>query len=642
MKAASERSITSLFDSPPVLGLADAPLIARACEGTVFVIEAGRTRSSQATHALDRLMSVRAHLLGAVLTKLDSKSSGTATATATPTVTGRPDFDSAGVDASSLAAGRGSEGGREQHPLPGPALVALPRAARKALVAGARLRRLPGRGPDRLLAASRRVGTAHPASDNFAGIALARGSPVADDTRTSSPLRASPASIRFCALMRACVFMSASPRGRSAHAAHRQHAANALLSFIRWFLSGLGGRAADTLAAHRRCAAGAPAHSDRKQVLIYGAGVSGSSWPRPSDRSPASTSSASSTKTRAFATTCSKASGSGIPPISSYVLNSRDIDEVFIACRPPGDRCEESSERIHQHKAVVRVRVLPTLSQIASGRVSISDLREVQIEELLGRDEVAPDPVLMQRNITGRRCSSPARAGRSGASSAARSCRQRPSLIVLAEQSEHALYTIDLELREIPGARNFRSKSRRTGERGRRSANASACCAAMPSTLCFMPPRTTCADGGEQSDRRHSQQCSEHALAPRSRVNVAASTNSSLVSTDKAVRPTNVMGASKRVCELVVQARAAAQQVTSYCSVRFGNVLGSSGSVIPRFRQQIAAGGPVTITHSEATRYFMTIPEAAQLVIQAGALAGMARSCCSTWASRSGSSISRG
>jgi len=101
----------------------------------------------------------------------------------------------------------------------------------------------------------------------------------------------------------------------------------------------------------------------------------------------------------------------------------------------------------------------------------------------------------------------------------------------------------------------------------------------------------------------------------------AGTRNFILVSTDKAVRPTNIMGVSKRICELIVQARAAEQTKTKYTSVRFGNVLGSSGSVIPRFREQIAAGGPLTLTHHEMTRYFMTIPEAAQLVIQAGALA---------------------
>ena len=112
-------------------------------------------------------------------------------------------------------------------------------------------------------------------------------------------------------------------------------------------------------------------------------------------------------------------------------------------------------ERIHQYKSRVRVRILPTLSQIASGRVSISDLREVQIEELLGRDEVTPDPVLMQRNITGRRVLVTGAGGSIGSELCRQIIRQRPSVIVLAEQSEHALYTIDLELREIADAKSF-------------------------------------------------------------------------------------------------------------------------------------------------------------------------------------------
>jgi FlaA1/EpsC-like NDP-sugar epimerase len=304
------------------------------------------------------------------------------------------------------------------------------------------------------------------------------------------------------------------------------------------------------------------------------------------------------------------------------VLAMERIDEVFLAI-PSAKRSVRRTiiERINQCNSQVRVRVLPTLSQIASGRVSISSLREVEIEELLGRDEVPPDPELMSRDIAGRRVLVTGAGGSIGSELCRQIMLQHPSVLILAEQSEHALYRIDIELRETFKRADLDCE--------------------IHAELVNVADQGQC----ERLLRKCRPDTVYHAAAYKHvplvetnpvagiRNNVLGTLNTCLaaekygatkfilVSTDKAVRPPNVMGASKRACELIIQARAEAQGQTCYSSVRFGNVLGSSGSVIPLFREQIAAGGPVTITHRDATRYFMTIPEASQLVIQAGALA---------------------
>jgi FlaA1/EpsC-like NDP-sugar epimerase len=361
----------------------------------------------------------------------------------------------------------------------------------------------------------------------------------------------------------------------------------------------------------------------QKQVLIYGAGVSGEQLAASIRHEPGLCVVGFVDDNAGLRKSVLEGKRIWHTSDLEALLNTKHVDEIFIAL-PSARRSARRSivERIHHYASGVRVRVLPTLSQIASGRVSVNDLREVEIEELLGRDEVAPDHALMQRNITSRRVLITGAGGSIGSELSRQIIRQRPEVIVLAEQSEHALYTIDTDLRDI--------------------AKREALPVEVRAELVNVADQQQC----ERMLRRNRVDTLFHAAAYKHvpmvesnpisgiRNNVLSTLSTALasercgvnkfilVSTDKAVRPTNVMGASKRVCELVVQARAAAQQETSYCSVRFGNVLGSSGSVIPRFRQQIAAGGPVTITHSQATRYFMTIPEAAQLVIQAGALAG--------------------
>lgn len=284
-----------------------------------------------------------------------------------------------------------------------------------------------------------------------------------------------------------------------------------------------------------------------------------------------------------------------------------------------------------------RVRTLPGLSDLASGRVSVQDIRELDIEDLLGRAPVPPQPELLARNLAGRTVLVTGAGGSIGSELCRQIVREQPHTLLLLDHSEFALYSIHEELRAL--------------------------CALQSGTITLVPILASVVHEARLTTvlntwRPHTvYHAAAYKHVPLVEDNAAEGVTNNvlgtlnlaraaiahgvahcvLVSTDKAVRPTNVMGASKRVAELILQALAAAPQVTfdtpteagavvlhnttRFSMVRFGNVLGSSGSVVPLFRRQLAAGGPLTVTHADVTRYFMTLTEAAQLVLQAGAMA---------------------
>lgn len=277
--------------------------------------------------------------------------------------------------------------------------------------------------------------------------------------------------------------------------------------------------------------------------------------------------------------------------------------------------------------ACVAVRTLPSVTELAQGKVSVSDLRELDIDDLLGREPVTPNHILLAKNILGK----VVLVTGAGGSIGSELCRQiltvAPAKLLLIEQSEFALYAIHHELEEkrvgldtaslpvlVPLLASVQDDDR------------------MREIMSTWHPDTVY----HAAAYKHVPLV-EHNPAAGIKNNVLGTlrtaqaavengvTDFVLISTDKAVRPTNVMGASKRLAEMALQALAAnhagTHSGTKFSMVRFGNVLGSSGSVVPKFRQQIRDGGPITLTHPEVTRYFMTIPEAAQLVIQAGAMA---------------------
>ncbi|MCB8747107.1 polysaccharide biosynthesis protein [Rhodoferax sp. U2-2l] len=313
----------------------------------------------------------------------------------------------------------------------------------------------------------------------------------------------------------------------------------------------------------------------------------------------------------------------GIPVYASaevpQVVSARGVTDILLAL-PSVSRDRRNGILESLRNLPVHVRTLPGLSDLASGRISVQDFRELDIEDLLGREPVPPDQNLLARDLAGQVVLVTGAGGSIGSELTRQIVLQRPRQLLLLDHNEFGLYTIHQELQAI-------------------------CCAAsLPVELVPLLGSVTNAQRLQAVCESYRPATVYHAAAYKHvpmvednpgegvRNNVlgtltaaqaAASSGARrfvLISTDKAVRPTNIMGATKRMAELVLQALAAQNPATTFCMVRFGNVLGSSGSVVPLFRRQLAAGGPLTVTHAEVTRYFMTIPEAAQLVLQAGAM----------------------
>jgi FlaA1/EpsC-like NDP-sugar epimerase len=270
-------------------------------------------------------------------------------------------------------------------------------------------------------------------------------------------------------------------------------------------------------------------------------------------------------------------------------------------------------------KYPVHVRTLPDLMDIAGGRIEVSDIQEVDIGDLLGREPVAPNQTLLHDNITGKVVMVTGAGGSIGSELCRQIVHLQPASLILFELSEFSLYQLEKELEKlthdikiVPVLGSVLNQQRVEAVCRHFHVNTIYHAAAYK----HVPIVEKNTNEGIRNNVFGTLHCALAAIA-------AGVDTFVLISTDKAVRPTNTMGASKRLAELVLQALAQAEELhgsTRFTMVRFGNVLGSSGSVVPLFREQIAMGGPVTVTDEEIIRYFMTIPEAAELVIQAGAM----------------------
>jgi FlaA1/EpsC-like NDP-sugar epimerase len=296
------------------------------------------------------------------------------------------------------------------------------------------------------------------------------------------------------------------------------------------------------------------------------------------------------------------------------LVNDLGIDHVIITIASASGRhirrIMETCERIP-----VKVRIIPDLYEILQGRVEVSRIRDIKIEDLLGREPVALDEENISQFIAGKTVLVTGAGGSIGSELVRQVTRFNPASLLLVERSEFAMFNIDRELRDSRPDLNIIPLLADIGDKPRMKYIFDAY---RPDVVLHaaahkhVPMMEVNPSEAVKNNILFTNQIGE--LAGEFGVKVFV-----LISTDKAVRPTSLMGSSKRVAELVVQNLNSKYQ-TKYVAVRFGNVIGSAGSVIPIFREQIRKGGPVTVTHPDMVRYFMTIPEAAQLVLQASVM----------------------
>lgn len=301
-----------------------------------------------------------------------------------------------------------------------------------------------------------------------------------------------------------------------------------------------------------------------------------------------------------------------------------NVDLVLLAM-PSASRQRRNELLELASQAHVQVRTLPGIMELANGEVHVSDLRELEIEDLLGRDPVPPQPQLLDKNLRGKVVLVTGAGGSIGSELCRQIIQSGPAQLLLLELNEYALYKVNQDLEKLQ-AEGLAYKAELIPLLGSVQ-NAER----LREIMRTWRPHTVYHAAAYKHvplvEHNPAEGVKNNVFGTLLTAQVAAAQGVEdfvLVSTDKAVRPTNIMGTSKRLAEMALQALAADPTQaanTRFSMVRFGNVLGSSGSVVPLFRQQIKDGGPITLTHADITRYFMTIPEAAQLVIQAGAMA---------------------